>query len=228
VARILIIDDDPELTETLDRHLAQEGHERCFAATVAAGVEAAQRLRPDLVLLEWSLGDGTGGDVCVALRAESETRDIPLVFVTARGEESDRIHGLELGAADYVVKPFSARELVLRVRAVLRRGTTSWRPRAIEHGRLRIDPDAHRVWVGGGEVTLTRIEYELLLALVEAQGRVRTRTDLLDVAWGGDVTVTDRTVDTHVKRLRDKLGLAAPYVQTVRGIGYRFAAAPAR
>jgi two-component system phosphate regulon response regulator PhoB len=148
---------------------------------------------------------------------------VPFVFVTGKGDEADRVRGFELGAADYVVKPFSPRELGLRVRAVLRRGGGgARRSRVLERGRLRVDPDARRTWVDGREVLLTRIEYELLLALVDAQGRVRTRADLLDVAWGGEVRVTDRTVDTHVKRLRDKLGAAGDHVQTVRGLGYRF------
>src|SRR5262249_42648492 len=145
------------------------------------------------------------------------------IFVTAKSDELDRIIGFELGAADYVVKPFSVRELLLRVQAVLRRGAGAKQERRIDFGCLRIDEDAHRVFAAGHEVPLTLLEFKLLLALHEHRDRVLSRSDLLDAVWGVDVSITTRTVDTHVKRLRDKLGLAGEYIQTVRGIGYRFA-----
>ena len=150
------------------------------------------------------------------------------VVVTATGAEVDRIRGFELGASDYVVKPFSARELSLRVRAVLRRSESMVKSPMLELGRLRIDPTAFRAWVDDEEIDLTLLEFKLLLALHEHRDRVQTRVELLSRAWGVGVSITTRTVDTHIKRLRDKLGSAGDYVQTVRGIGYRFAAEDAR
>jgi len=184
--------------------------------------------RPDIILLEWALRDQSGFDLCRRFKKSHATRDIPLVMVTVRADESDRIRGFEMGAADYVVKPFSARELGLRIRAVLRRSGGIPAGRSIEFGRLRIDPAAHRAWVDGAEVDLTQLELKLLLALYEGRERVQTRADLLGRAWGLDVSISTRTVDTHIKRLRDKLRRAGDYVQTVRGIGYRFASARSR
>ena len=228
MARILVIDADPDLRTVLDRSLAQDGHERFWCATGAAGIEVARRERPDLLLLEQALPDRSGAEVCRALQKSATTRDIPFVFVTARSAEADRIRGFELGAADYVLKPFSVRELSLRVRAVLRRSETVARGTSLEFGSLRIDPEAFRAWVDEGELDLTLLEFKLLVTLYENRDRVQSRAELLDRAWGMGVSITTRTVDTHVKRLRDKLGSAGEYVQTVRGIGYRFAAAPGR
>ena len=228
MARILVIDGDPELRALLDKSLAQEGHERTWCTSGAEGIEAARRERPDLVMLEQTLPDRTGADVCRALLRSASTRDIPFVFISARGGEADRIRGFELGAADYVVKPFSPRELCLRVRAVLRRGEAVARGTTLEFGAVRIDPAAFRAWVDGSEIDLTLLEFKLLLALYENRDRVQTRAELLERAWGVGVSITTRTVDTHVKRLRDKLGSAGDYVQTVRGIGYRFGASPSR
>jgi two-component system phosphate regulon response regulator PhoB len=222
MSRVLVIDHDPSHRAQLDRSLAQDGHERFWCSTVAEGIEAATTKRPDLILLEVVLPDGTGADVCKALAKSAATRDIPYLFVTAKSAEADRVRGFELGASDYVVKPFSARELSLRVRAVLRRNEAVVRGTAIEHGVLRIDPAAFRAWVGDEELDLTLLEFKLLLTLYENRDRVQTRAELLDRAWGSGVSITTRTVDTHVKRLRDKLGAAGEYVQTVRGIGYRF------
>ena len=149
-------------------------------------------------------------------------------MVTAKGDEVDRVVGFELGADDYVVKPYSVRELLLRVDAVLRRAApaTSAAPGALVFGRLRVDRDAHRVWVDDEEVTLTALELRLLSTLLERRGRVQSRPALLDDVWGMSGEVTTRTVDTHVKRLREKLGSAGPYIETVRGVGYRFTPAP--
>jgi two-component system phosphate regulon response regulator PhoB len=228
MGRVLVIDDDPDLRAAFDRVLAQEGHERLWCATGAEGLEAARRERPDIILLERTLPDKSGADVCRALGRSAVTRDIPFVFVTGKGAESDRIRGFELGAADYVVKPFSGRELSLRVRAVLRRSEALVKNPVLEVGRLRIDPSGFRAWVDDEELDLTLLEFKLLLALYESRDRVQTRTELLSRAWGVGVSITTRTVDTHIKRLRDKLGAAGDYVQTVRGIGYRFAAPAAR
>jgi two-component system phosphate regulon response regulator PhoB len=228
MARILVIDGDPDLRAVLDRSLAQEGHERIWCTSATDGLEAARRDRPDLVLLEQTLPDRTGADVCRALLRSASTREIPFVFLSTRGGEADRIRGFELGAADYVVKPFSPRELCLRVRAVLRRSEALTRGTTLELGAVRIDPAAFRAWVEGSEIDLTLLEFKLLLALYENRDRVQTRAELLERAWGVGVSITTRTVDTHVKRLRDKLGSAGEYVQTVRGIGYRFGTVPSR
>jgi two-component system, OmpR family, phosphate regulon response regulator PhoB len=154
-------------------------------------------------------------------------RSVPVVMLTARSEEIDRIVGFELGADDYIVKPFSVRELVLRIRAVLRRGAT--RPVAsdlVQFGVLRIDRDAHRVWVEGDEVELTAIEFKLLVTLYDRGNRVQHREALLDHVWGIDTKISTRTVDAHIKRLREKMGPVREYIETVRGIGYRFAEWP--
>jgi two-component system phosphate regulon response regulator PhoB len=226
MARILVIDSDPAQVSLLDRPLEQEGHERLWCLTGADGIEAARAQQPDLILLEATLPDKTGQDVCRALAKSARTRDIPFIFVTSKNSEADRVQGFELGAADYVVKPFSARELSLRARAVLRRNETAIKVTALEFGSLRIDPAAFRAWVDDDELDLTLLEFKLLLALYESRDRVQTRSELLERAWGVGVSITTRTVDTHVKRLRDKLGAAGDYVETVRGIGYRFAGTP--
>jgi two-component system phosphate regulon response regulator PhoB len=187
----------------------------------------AREHRPDVVLLDQMLPDLQGTEVCRSLQLDPDTRDVPIVFVTAKGDDVDRIVAVELGAVDYVVKPFSVRELLLRVQAILRRARTlQSSQRIIEFGMLRIDEDAHRVWVDGAEVGLTLLEFKLLVTLYENRARVQTRDVLLGGVWGMDVGVTTRTVDAHVKRLRDKLGAAGWYVQTVRGLGYRFAHSP--
>jgi two-component system phosphate regulon response regulator PhoB len=191
----------------------------------ADGIEAARTNRPDLILLEVTLPDCSGADVCRALARSATTRDIPFVFVTSKRAEADRVRGFELGASDYVAKPFSPRELALRVRAVLRRFETLTKGTSLEFGTLRIDPAAFRVWVDDVELDLTLLEFKLLLSLFENRDRVQTRADLLGRAWGAGVSVTPRTVDTHVKRVRDKLGSAGEYLQTVRGVGYRFVGA---
>lgn len=227
MAQILVIEDEQGLQKVLDYNLRQAGHEVIFSLSGAEGLSMARERRPDLVLLDWMLPDVSGADVCRALKKTSVTREIPVIFVTAKGDEVDRIIGFELGAVDYIVKPFSVRELVLRVQAVLRRKDGAQQQgKGIDFGGLRIDEAAHRVWVDGQEVELTLLEFKLLLALYEHRDRVQSRGALLDGVWGADVSITTRTVDTHVKRLRDKLRRAGDYIQTVRGIGYRFADAP--
>jgi two-component system, OmpR family, phosphate regulon response regulator PhoB len=228
MGRILVIDDDPNFRAAFDRILTQEGHERRWCATGAEGLEAARRERPDIILLERTLPDKSGADVCRALGRSAVTRDIPFVFVTGKSAEVDRIRGFELGAADYVVKPVSLRELSLRVRAVLRRSEAMVKNPLLEVGRLRIDPSGFRAWVDEVELDLTLLEFKFLLALYEHRDRVQSRVELLSRAWGVGVSITTRTVDTHIKRLRDKLGGAGDYVQTVRGVGYRFVTEPAR
>ena len=173
------------------------------------------------------LPDVSGTEVCKELKQDPTTRDAQVMMLTAKGEEIDRIIGFELGADDYVVKPFSVRELLLRITAILRRASSEIDTRAnIDFGVLRVDREAHRVWVEGRELELTALEFKLLVTLHDRRNRVQSRDALLSDVWGIQAEITTRTVDTHVKRLREKLGVAGDYVQTVRGVGYRFAASP--
>jgi two-component system, OmpR family, phosphate regulon response regulator PhoB len=197
-----------------------------LTATARDGLRHARERRPDLVLLDLMLPDGSGTELCKTLRQDAATRGVRVVMLTAKGEEIDRVIGFELGADDYIVKPFSVRELLLRVQAVLRRVSTGESGETTQFGVLRVDRGAHRVWVGGQEVELTALEFKLLLTLHDRRNRVQTRDALLSDVWKIDADVTTRTVDTHVKRLREKLGAAGIYVQTVRGVGYRFAESP--
>ena len=224
MARLLVVEDEVDLQEVLAYNLRRAGHEVLAALRGQEGLRLAREKRPALVLLDLMLPDLPGTEVCRALKADPATRAIPVVILTARGDEPDRVIGFELGADDYVVKPFSVRELVLRVEAVLRRGQRATAPSCF--GALHIDRAAHRVRVSAREVELTALELRLLLALFDRRGRVQTRATLLDDVWGLEVEVTSRTVDTHVKRLREKLGVAGGYIETVRGVGYRFAEAP--
>jgi len=227
MARILVIEDERDLQQVLDYNLRQDGHEVLSALRGRDGLRMATEHRPDLVLLDLMLPDLAGTEVCKALKREPATREIPVVMLTARGEELDRVLGFELGADDYVVKPFSVRELLLRVQAVLRRNQGEAAPRDLfEFGVLRVDRSAHRAWVEGREVELTALEFKLLVTLWERRDRVQTRSTLLDDVWGIEADITTRTVDTHVKRLREKLERAGRYIETVRGVGYRFAPSP--
>lgn len=228
MARILVVEDEPDLRQVLEYNLRQAGHEVLTAGRGDEGLRVAREQRPDLVLLDLMLPDTPGTEVCRSLKDNTATRSIPVMMVTARGEEIDRVVGFELGADDYVVKPFSVRELLLRVQAILRRGRqeeAEGEPN-VEFGRLRIDRDAHRVWVDQREIELTALEFKLLLTLYERRNRVQTRAALLDDVWGIQADITTRTVDTHVKRLREKLEAARDYVETVRGVGYRFVGSP--
>jgi len=228
MARILVIEDERDLQTVLEYNLRQAGHEVLQAVRGEEGLRLARDHRPDLVCLDLMLPDVPGTDVCKALKKEPATRGIPGLMLTAKGEEIDRVVGFELGADDYVTKPCSVRELLLRIQAILRRTAPAPEPTPrIEFGRLRVDRDAHRVWVAGEEVPLTALEFRLLVTRYERRDRVQSRSVLLDDVWGIQADITTRTVDTHVKRLREKLGPAGEYIETVRGVGYRFAAAPA-
>ena len=228
---ILLVDDEADLLRALEFSFKKEGFQVRVAKNAREALAAATAAPlPDLVLLDLMLPDSPGTEVCRRLKAAPETRGIPVVMLTAKGEEIDRVVGFEVGADDYVVKPFSTRELVLRVRAVLRRaepqaGAVASEP-ALVFGRLRLDPAAHRAWVDGAEVVLTALEFRLLSVLLDRRGRVQTRERLLEDVWDVHAAVTTRTVDTHVKRLRQKIGEAGAYVETIRGVGYRFAANP--
>lgn len=223
-ARILAVDDEPDLLELVRVGLTQAGYSVETASTGKEALTALRRAAPDLLVLDVMLPDLTGIELCSRIRADQRLASVPIIMLTAKSEEIDRVVGLEVGADDYITKPFSPRELALRVRAVLRRRTApDDRLRVVEHGALRVDPEAHRVSVAGVEIVLTAKEFQLLLALMTRPGRVMTRERLLDEVWGSDITVTSRTIDTHLKRLREKLGDAGSMVETVRGVGYRFA-----
>lgn len=225
MARLLVIEDEPDLREVLDYNLSKEGHRVHLAATAAEGLALAREVKPDVVLLDVMLPDQSGTSVCKTLRSDPRTQDVRVIMLTAKGEEIDRVVGFEVGADDYVVKPFSVRELLLRIAAVERRSLPA--PAAlITFGELRVDRDAHRVWVEDAEVALTSLEFKLLVTLYDRRNRVQSRSTLLNDIWGIEADITTRTVDTHVKRLREKIGAAGRYVETVRGVGYRFSEAP--
>jgi two-component system phosphate regulon response regulator PhoB len=230
MARILVVEDEADLGQVLAYNLGDAGHEVEVVAEGRKALALATDRPPELVLLDLMLPDISGLEVCRVLKSTAATRDVPVVMVTARGEEIDRVVGFELGADDYVVKPFSVRELLLRVRAVLRRGVlpseTAGDRAPVRFGRLVIDASAHRVWVDGVEVSLTPLEFKLLCMLYERRNRVQSRAVLLDDVWGASQENETRTIDTHVKRLREKLGDVGGYIETVRGVGYRFVGRP--
>lgn len=219
---ILIVEDEEDIRQLLTFNLQREGFATLESGDGKQGLEKARSHKPDLILLDVMLPGMDGFQVCRELERDPVTACIPIIMLTARGEEVDRIVGLELGADDYVVKPFSVRELILRVRAILRRQTAATStPRVTRHG-ISVDPSAHRVLVGETQVELTATEFRLLEDLMRHAGAVRTREQLLNTVWGYQFEGYARTVDTHVRRLRAKLVEAADLVETVRGVGYRF------
>jgi two-component system phosphate regulon response regulator PhoB len=221
---VLVIEDEVDLATTVEYNLRSEGFEVRLASSGRAGLASATtEPLPDVIVLDLMLPDLSGIEICRRLRDQERTRNIPVIMCTAKGEEIDRVVGFEVGADDYVVKPFSVRELILRIRALLRRvNRVEGEPSVIRFGRLKIDRDAHRAWVDDAELGLTALEFRLLHAFVSRKGRVQTRDALLSDVWGVEAEVTTRTVDTHVKRLREKLGEAGAYIETLRGVGYRF------
>ena len=219
--RILVIEDENDIRQLLRFNLEREGFAVLEAADGLGGLHMATSELPDLVVLDLMLPGMDGCDVCRRLKAQPVTAAIPVLMLTARGEEVDRIVGLTLGADDYVVKPFSVRELVLRIRDILRRGSRPGTGTALCRGALLLDVEAHRVTLDGQEVALTATEFRLLEDLMRHAGAVRTREQLLNAVWGYSFEGYARTVDTHVRRLRAKLGEEAAALETVRGVGYR-------
>ena len=219
--RILVIEDENDIRQLLRFNLEREGFAVLEAADGLGGLHMATSELPDLVVLDLMLPGMDGCDVCRRLKAQPVTAAIPVLMLTARGEEVDRIVGLTLGADDYVVKPFSVRKLVLRIRAILRRGSRPGTGTALCRGALLLDVEAHRVTLDGQEVALTATEFRLLEDLMRHAGAVRTREQLLNAVWGYSFEGYARTVDTHVRRLRAKLGEEAAALETVRGVGYR-------
>jgi DNA-binding response OmpR family regulator len=222
--RILYVEDEPSIAEPFSRALEREGFAPTVAGTAADALRLAEELQPDLVLLDLNLPDADGRDVCRELRRRS---DVPIIMVTARDSETDRVLGLELGADDYVVKPFSGREVASRIRAVLRRTGTGTAPAGpLRVGALEIDVAGRRAFLDGAELDLSRKEFDLLVALARRAGTVATREDLMAEVWDENWFGSTKTLDVHIGWLRRKLAddPAAPrWVQTVRGVGFRFA-----
>ncbi len=222
--KILVVEDEPDILDLVSYNLKQAGFEVVPVATGEEALAVAAREKLSLVVLDLMLPGIDGLEVCRLLKQRPDSKDVPVLMLTARSEEVDRIVGLELGADDYLLKPFSPRELVLRIRAILRRGQSGELAEGerIQLGPLLIDPIGHRVQVAGNAVDLTATEFRLLLTLAQRRGRVQSREELLNVVWGYEYNGYRRTVDTHVRRLREKIGEAADMVETVRGVGYRF------
>ena len=222
---ILIVEDEQDLSDIISYNLRLEGYQ---AIVVSNGNDALRKLQEptqiDLILLDLMLPDMSGIEICRRVRSSDKTSHIPIIMVTAKGEEIDRVVGFEVGADDYVVKPFSARELILRVRAVLRRNDPSKEERRLQFGVFDIDIPAHRAWIDSEEVSLTALEFKLLVTLLQRRGHVQTREMLLEDVWNMDPNVNTRTVDKHVQRLRQKIGIGSDYIETIRGVGYRFKA----
>lgn len=221
--KILVVDDEPDALELIAFNLKNAGLEVLTAENGDQALRLARAQRPDLILLDLMLPEVDGLEVCKILRRDAATSAIPIIMVTAKAAEMDRVLGLELGADDYVTKPFSPRELVLRVKNLLRRRQATETPTdRISVGDLSIDIPRHLVTVQGRAVELTATEFRLLSVLAQRRGRVQSREQLLRDVWNYETVIDTRTVDTHMRRLREKLGPAARYLDTVRGVGYRF------
>ena len=223
--KILIVDDEPDALEVLGFKLKEAGYLPLFAKDGARAITVARDERPALIVLDLMLPEVDGLEVCKILRRDPGTAAIPILMLTARAAEMDRVLGLELGADDYVTKPFSPRELVLRIKKLLVRAKAADDPVAnLRFGALEIDVPHHRVSVAGAAVELTATEFKLLEVLARRRGGVQTRERLLQDVWGYEIPIDSRTVDTHMRRLREKIGVAADYLETIRGVGYRFKA----
>jgi|SRR5437016_673011 len=220
--RVLIVDDDPDIQGLVSYNLSQAGFRVTNAVTGSAALESVREQPPDLIILDIMLPDLDGLEVCRTLRMRANSRRIPIIMLTARTEESDRVVGFELGADDYVMKPFSPRELVLRVKSIFRRVGED-RTDVLRVGKIQLFPQRRQVLSGNRTVTLTAKEFELLQELMRARGNVLTREVLMDRVWGYHSQATSRTLDTHVRRLREKLGDEAIHLETVHKVGYRMA-----
>ena len=222
--RILIVEDEPDIRSTLEYNLHRDNFQTESVGNLLDAEKILSTSNISLILLDLMLPDGSGLDLCRKLKADQSTSSIPIIILTAKDDEVDKVVGFELGADDYVTKPFSVRELILRIKAILKRKVQKPEVTEVERefGELRIDSDSHEVFVNGEEVSLTALEFRLLKQLVDRRGRVQTRDQLLSDVWGYSADITTRTVDTHIKRLREKLGPIGKYVQTIRGVGYKF------
>lgn len=226
--KILVIEDEPDIRRNLEYNITREGYNVLTAASLSEAEHIVNKQSISLILLDLMLPDGSGLELCKKLKANSETEAIPIIILTAKDDEVDRVVGFELGADDYVTKPFSVRELILRIKAILKRGQTKKEVVEVERqfGDLKIDIESHEVYVNDIQIDLTALEFKLLNQLVDTRGRVQSRDHLLEEVWGYSSEVTTRTVDTHIKRLRHKLGSMGKYVQTIRGVGYKFSRIP--
>jgi len=220
--KILIVEDDRDIAGMVEYNLIEEGYETISAFNGEDGVRLAKKERPDLIILDIMLPIIDGFEVCKILKKEQITSDIPVIILSAKSQETDKVVGLELGADDYITKPFSPRELIARIRAILRRGRAPSFSSCIERGDIVIDSTKHKVIVGQKAVSLTSTEFKLLEFLAKRPGAVFSRDQIMDGVMGDDALVCDRTVDAHIKSLRRKLGKDKGYIETIRGAGYRF------
>ncbi len=228
---ILVIEDEPNLRKNLEYNLTREGFKVSEASSISQAESALTRNSYALILLDIMLPDGSGLDLCKKLKSIPKFESIPIIILTARDDEVDKVVGFELGADDYVTKPFSVRELILRIKVVLKRGINQNEQKEFleierQFGDLKIDINSHEVFVNTKQINLTALEFKLLIQLVDRRGRVQSRDQLLSDVWGYSSEITTRTVDTHIKRLREKLGDMGKYVQTIRGVGYKFSRNP--
>ena len=227
--KILVIEDEPDIRTTLEYNLRKDDFDVIGFGSLGEARAAMNSSSFSMILLDLMLPDGSGLDLCREIKGNKELSSTPIIILTAKDDEVDKVVGFELGADDYVTKPFSVRELILRIKAVLKRGVA---PKAElveverQFGDLTIDVDSHEVFVNSVQVTLTALEFRLLKQLVDRRGRVQSRDQLLSDVWGYSSDVTTRTVDTHIKRLREKLGTMGKYIQTIRGVGYKFSRKP--
>ncbi len=223
--KILVVDDEVDVTDLVAYHLRAKGFQVECVNNPNASLGVARSLLPDLVMLDVMMPDLNGVQICRLLRADPQLKSVPVIFLTARTEESDRIQGLETGADDYVCKPFSTKELMLRVQSILRRTQepAAPEPKRLQVGEIFLDVERHVATVQGEPIELTATEFKLLRLLMERRGRVQTREHLLINVWNYETEIETRTVDTHVRRLREKLGGEADWIETIRGVGYRMA-----
>jgi two-component system phosphate regulon response regulator PhoB len=226
--KILIIEDEPDIRKTLEYNISREGYKVVCASSLSKGKEHINSSDFSLILLDLMLPDGSGLDLCREIKSDKDKSSTPIIILTAKDDEVDKVVGFELGADDYVTKPFSVRELILRIKAVLKRGAEKKETLEVQRqfGELIMDIDSHEVFVNNEQIILTALEFRLLRQLVDRRGRVQSRDQLLSDVWGYSAEVTTRTVDTHIKRLREKLGTMGKYVQTIRGVGYKFSRTP--
>jgi two-component system phosphate regulon response regulator PhoB len=223
--KILVVDDEPDVTDLVAYHLRAKGFQVEIINDPNRSIGAARSFLPDLVILDVMMPDLSGIQICRMLRADPALKTVPVIFLTAKAEENDRVQGLEIGADDYICKPFSTKELVLRVQTILRRlmEVVPEAPKRLQVGEIVVDTERHEVEIHGKPVDLTATEFNLLQLLMTRRGRVQTREHLLLNVWNYETEIETRTVDTHVRRLREKLGTEADWIETIRGVGYRMA-----
>ena len=226
--KILIIEDEPDIRKTLEYNISREGYKVVSASSLSEGKEQINSSDFSLILLDLMLPDGSGLNLCREIKSDKDKSPTPIIILTAKDDEVDKVVGFELGADDYVTKPFSVRELILRIKAILKRGESKKETLEVQRqfGELTMDIDSHEAFVNNEQIILTALEFRLLRQLVDRRGRVQSRDQLLSDVWGYSAEVTTRTVDTHIKRLREKLGTMGKYVQTIRGVGYKFSRTP--